>query len=215
MRVINCVQGSDEWHLARAGVITASKFFDVRKRLKSGPNKGDFSADAKKYAFRLALERITGVPLDEGFQNLAMRRGNDLEPEARNAHEIHTGHFVERAGFIVSDDGWFGASADGLIDDDGGSEYKCFIDPDRIKDIVLSGDLSEVMDQIQGCMWLSGRKWWHFCLYMPALKIINKQLWLRHVPRDDAFITEQEKDLQEFKRLVIANEEQIRNMKNE
>lgn len=210
MKVINCDQGSDQWHLARCGIITASKFSEVRKRLKSGANKGGFTADAEKYAFRLAIERITGVPLDEGFQNFAMKRGNDLEPVAREEHELFTGHFVERAGFVLSDCGKFGASADGLIDDDGGSEYKCLIDPERIRSVLLYDDISEFMDQIQGCMWITGRQWWHFCLYVPALKVINKQLYLRHVKRDDAYIAELQKDLIEFEKLVSENERVLR-----
>jgi len=210
MKAINCAQGSQEWHLARCAVITASKFVDVRKRLKTGPNKGGFTADAEKYAFRLAIERISGVPLDEGFQNFAMRRGNDLEPIAREVHELRTGHFVEPTGFVLSDCGRFGASADGLIDDDGGCEYKCLIDPERIRDVLLTDDISEFMDQIQGCMWITGRSWWHFCLYVPALKAVDKHLYLRHVQRDDAYIAELEKDLIEFEKLVSENERILR-----
>ena len=39
-------QGSPEWLQSRAGLITASTFVEIRKRLKSGPNKGDFSSFA-------------------------------------------------------------------------------------------------------------------------------------------------------------------------
>lgn len=176
----------------------------------AGNKVGDYSEAAKKYAFRLAVERISGVPLDEGFQNFAMRRGNELEPLARESHELITGHFVEPAGFVLSDCGRFGASADGLIDDDGGCEYKCLIDPERIRSVLLTDDISEFMDQIQGCMWITGRQWWHFCLYVPALKTINKHLYLRHVQRDDAYIGELEKDLIEFEKLVTSNEIALR-----
>ena len=48
-------QGSPEWHQARAGVITGSMFATARQRLKSGPNKGGFTAAALDYAFRLAV----------------------------------------------------------------------------------------------------------------------------------------------------------------
>ncbi|AOE60405.1 hypothetical protein QZH45_14320 [Pseudomonas corrugata] len=35
------------------------------------------------YAFELAVERIGGAPLDGGFETWQMRRGHELEPEAR------------------------------------------------------------------------------------------------------------------------------------
>ena len=112
-------QGSPEWHAARAGVITASMFATCRQKLKSGPSKGEFAAAAGDYAFRLAVERISGQPLDEGFETWAMRRGHELEPAARLEHELAIGVVVQPAGFVTTDDNLFGASADGLIGEDG------------------------------------------------------------------------------------------------
>ena len=133
MQIINCQQGDTEWFQARAGVITASMFAECRKRLKSGKNKGDFTSAAKQYAFRLAVERISGELLDDSkFDTWAMRRGRELEPEARLAHEERKGILVEQAGLALTDDGVLGASVDGLIDDDGSSEYKCFISPESL-----------------------------------------------------------------------------------
>ncbi len=206
MIVVNCIQGSDEWHQARSGVITASMFSTARKRLKSGANKGDFSEAGKNYAFRIAIERAGGKLLDEGFETYHMRRGHELEEKARIAHEIQTGMLVDTAGFIKSDCGWFGASADGLIDHDGGAEYKCFVDPEKLRSILLDGNLEDVMDQIQGCMWIADRKWWHFGLYCPALEEINLDFTLKHVVRSDEYIAELEKDLKDFQSLVMQYE---------
>ncbi|WP_444959697.1 lambda exonuclease family protein [Microbulbifer sp. VVAC002] len=195
-------QGSEEWHRERAGAITASNFSEVRKRLKSGKNKGDFTAAAHDYAFRLAVERISGEPLDGGFQTWAMKRGNELEPEARAAHEDKIDMFIEQTGLVLTDDRKFGASADGLIGEDGGSEYKCLVSPERLRTILLDENLDEFKDQIQGCMWLTGRKWWHFVLYCPALDKIGKALTVRKMERDDNYINELEMDLLKFDKLV-------------
>ena len=62
MILIECDQGSERWHAARAGVITASMFGDARAKLKSGPNKGQPTSAALDYAFKLAVERISGEP---------------------------------------------------------------------------------------------------------------------------------------------------------
>src|SRR5690606_922982 len=103
---------------------------------------GDYGDKAKNYAFRLAIERISKTPLDEGFETWQMARGHELEPAARMAHEVRHGVLVEEVGFITTDDGKFGASADGFIDDDEGAEYKCFVSPEKLRAIYLTGDTS-------------------------------------------------------------------------
>lgn len=199
---IDCDQNSEEWYLARAGVITASNFAMVRERLKTGTSAGDYRLEAKKYAFRLAIERISGAPLDEVYSNGYMRRGNRLEDEARERHEVRIEQLIELCGFIRTTDRRFGASPDGLINHDGGCEYKCFLAPEKLMPILIDGDVSEIMDQMQGCMWLSGRSWWHFGLYCPALKNIGRELEIIPVERDDNYIAELEADLLEFDNLV-------------
>mgnify|MGYP001187825000 FL=1 len=203
-------QGSAEWLASRAGVITASKFVEARKRLKSGPKKGGFTEAAEDYAFRVAVERISGAPLDEGFSTWAMKRGNELEPEARAWVEVKLGIFVDVAGFVTTDDEKFGASADGFIDKDGGLEIKCLVDPGRIRNVILSDDISEFMDQIQGGMWITGRKWWQFALFCPALEKVGLQLYTKRVERDDNYINEMELDLLEFERVVSKYEQTLR-----
>ena len=226
MLIIECEQGSLEWHQARAGAITASMFAEVRKRVNglneqqekyvaaifagadeaqamkeagykmpprasvvkralAGEQVGEFSDAAKDYAFRLAIERISGEPLDEGgFSTFAMRRGNELEPEAREAHSFQRDITVRPAGFVATEDRKFGASADGLIGTDGGAEYKCLIDPSRIREIILNRNIDDFRDQVQGGMWITGRKWWHFCLYCPALASVGRALTVFEAVRD-------------------------------
>lgn len=250
-QIIECEQGGDAWHLARAGVITASMFSTVRAKVngltaqqstyvnairagkteaqarddaayKAAPKAevvqraidgeavGDWSEASLNYAFRLAIERIGGEPLDEGFQTWSMKRGNDLEPEARREHEAKSGLFVKRAGFVMTEDSAFGASADGLIGDDEGSEYKCFIAPEKLRAFWIDNDASSVMEQAQGCMWITGRKRWHICLYCPALERVGKQLWWKIFERDDDFIEKMETDLLAFKGVVDQYEQLLR-----
>ncbi|MFW9085613.1 lambda exonuclease family protein [Pseudomonas sp. P2758] len=210
MIIVNCSQGSDAWHQERAGVITASMFSDARARLKSGPNKGEPTAKALDYAFRLAVERISGAPLDGGFETWQMKRGHELEPEARMEHEIQTGLIVTQVGLVKTDDGVFGASADGFIGEDGGSEYKCFLAPEKLRSFHIDNDASDIMDQVQGCMWITGRKWWHIGMYCPDLKPVGRQLWWQEFKRDDDYIEKLEEDLWQFKLLVDSYEEKLR-----
>lgn len=210
MKIIVCEQGSAEWHRARAGCITASMFGEARAKLKTGPRKGEPTEKALDYAFRLAVERISGEPLDNGFETWQMRRGHELEPEARMEHELQTGLIVQRAGFVTTDDNCFGASADGLIGEDGVSEYKCFIAPEKLRSFHIDNDASEIFDQVQGVLWITGRKWAHIGMYCPALEPAGKQLWWREFKRDESFIEELEDDLLRFKALVDYFEAKLR-----
>lgn len=210
MIIVECEQGSQEWHEARAGVVTASMFETARAKLKSGPKKGEPTAAALDYAFRLAVERISGKPLDEGFETWQMRRGHELEPMARMEHEAQTGLLVDRAGFVLTDDRAFGASADGLISQDGGSEYKCFLAAEKLRAFHIDNDASGITDQVQGCMWITGRKWWHVGMYCPALEPVGRQLWWQEFKRDDNYIEALEADLWQFKLLVDEYESKLR-----
>lgn len=250
-QIIECEQGSAEWHRVRSGCITASNFSMIRQkvggltaqqqayvsarlagkteeqareaagyktapraegiqRALDGERVGEWSQAAQDYATRLAIERISGEALDEGFETWSMRRGRELEPEARMEHEIQSGLFVRRAGFVMTDDGAFGASADGLIDPDGGAEYKCFVDPVKLRQFWLENDASSVTEQCFGGLWITARMRWHIGLYCPALRSIGKQLWWRVVVRDDDYIEAMEQDLIEFKALVDQYEAKFR-----
>ncbi|ROQ53616.1 lambda exonuclease family protein [Pseudomonas putida] len=251
MILIECEQGSAEWHRARAGCITASMFGVARSRTggldekqqayvtailagspeaearaaagyKTAPRAesihralegkpvGQPTEAALNYAFNLAVERIAGKALDNGFETWQMKRGHELEPMARMEHEMQTGLIVQRAGFVTTDDGAFGASADGLIGEDGGSEYKCFIAPDKLRAFHIDNDASGIMDQVQGCMWITGRKFWHVGMYCPALEAVGRQLWWAEFKRDDDYIEQLEVDLWQFKLLVDDFEAKLR-----
>lgn len=211
MIVIECEQGSPEWHKARAGVITASNFKLATQRLKTGPDKGGFTAKAKEHAFGLAIERISQEPLDGGYQTWQMKRGHELEPEARLRHQEEIGVNIQRAGVVLTEDRVFGGSADGLIGGDGGSEYKCLIGTESMYEVVISGDISEYKPQFQGCLWLTGRRWWDFCVYLPMLASVGRDLMRWRIERDDSYIDgELVPALLEYKELVDSYERRLR-----
>lgn len=193
-----------------AGYKSRPKTTETLKRAIEGHKVGDFSEAAKNYAFRVAIERISGVPLDEGFQTWQMKRGQELEPMARARHEEEASVIVERAGLVLTDDKVFGASADGLIGNYEGSEYKCLVSPEGLREILINDDIGEFIDQVQGCMWITGRKRWHFGLYCPALESIGLDFTLKIIERDDDYINDLESDLLDFKGLVDSYESKLR-----
>ena len=193
-----------------AGYKAPPKSETVARALKGLP-VGDFSDVAKNHAFALAIERISGEPLMEGYTGWAAERGHELEPFARIAHMALCGDEVREVGFISTDDGKFGASADGFrLANGNGCEYKCFLDPEKLRTILLDGNLSTVMDQCMGGMWLSGANEWEFGLYCPALKPIGRDFTLHVIQRDDDYIEALEADLWEFEKLVSGYEIRLR-----
>lgn len=204
MIVHKCEQGTQEWFEARAGVITASMFSEVRRRLKTGPNAGDFSEAAKEYAFKLAVERIGKTLLDEdGYKSWQAERGNLLEEEARIRHEADIGQFVTLAGFVTTDCGRFGCSADAFVSEEGGGEYKCFLAPKKLRPIIVDNDWGAVTDQVQGCIWITERRqWWDQCLYAPILSPIGLDFKRQRAERDDEYIRDLINDLLVFDDLV-------------
>lgn len=182
MKVINAEQRSPEWFAARCGIATASNFAKVLSTIKSGE-----SAERRNYRIKLALERITGT-VEESYQNEAMRIGIEREPQARIAYEAGTGNMADEVGFCLHDELECGASPDGLIDEDGGLEIKCPTPGKHFEYLRANGEPLEYTAQIQGCMWVTGRKWWDFVSYCPDFPD-NASLIVRRVHRDDEYIS--------------------------
>jgi hypothetical protein len=210
MIVLNHPQGSDDWLRARLGVCTASRFTDARAKLSKASKNGaagDPAADVIKYAWMLAVETIAGEPLDETFTTYAMRRGRDLEPQARAVYEARTGAWVEEVSLILTDDSRFGYSADGFRDDDGLIEIKCPMACDKLGAVWSSPETAhlEYIDQINGGLWITGRKYCDLIVYCPWLAPVGKDLFVKRIHRDEAAIEALESDLVSFLRLVDAN----------
>lgn len=103
-------QGSDEWHAARLGKVTASKVADVMAQGRGGKP----SATRANYLAQLVSERLTGTPYD-GFQSDAMERGKEVEADARNAYSFMYDVDVVEVDFVEHPRiAGTGASPDGL-----------------------------------------------------------------------------------------------------
>lgn len=174
MIVHECEQRTDEWHQLRIGLATASRFKEILT-----PAKLEYSKQAYKYALTCATEQIIGEPCDLD-RTQWMDRGTELEPEARAAYEFDMDCVVKPCGFITTDDGLTGCSADGLVGDDGGIEIKC--PSARVHFGYMLGDSPPHVAQVQGCLFVTGRKWWDWVSYCPG-----QPLHRIRFERDDAF----------------------------
>ena len=181
----NAQQESQDWMLARAGKFTASRAGDLMARTKSGP-----SASRGNLIALLVAERMTGQPV-ETYQNDAMRRGTELEAEARDAYSFATGNAVEESGFVECTDlPNTGCSPDGLVGDDGLVEIKCPASMAKHLDALLRGShATEYRWQLQHQMMVTGRQWVAAASYDPRWPE-HLQLAVTIVQRDDAAIAE-------------------------
>lgn len=207
MRFIEARQGTPEWYSARTGLCTASCFADaVSVCVKSSGQRkpGDPTAAAERYAADLAIEIISGQPHGEPPKAWVLERGHEMEVRARMAYEVRTRAFVTEAGVCVDDNG-FGYSTDGLVEDEGLVEIKAPIDSLKILTMWQTGDTSEYDHQMQGGMWITGRKWCDFIMFVPDLHAAGKDLFVKRVHRDDAFIDAMALQLARFQALVQAN----------
>lgn len=176
MRVSNHTQGSDEWLESRLGRPTASNFG------KLITPTGKPSASAEGYINELIAQRITGE-IPEFFKSEAMERGNELEPHAKASYEFTEDVEVVEVGLCLHDEFECGASPDGLIGEDGGIEIKCPLPHTHVAYLRAGEVPSKYIPQIQGCMWITGREWWDFMSYHPAMEDL-----IVRVHRDEAYI---------------------------
>lgn len=169
-------QGSAEWFEARIGIPTASGFKNIITSQKKKASGFD------KYANELAAERLMGKP-SNSFESEWMRRGTELEPQARSFYEFERDCEVSEVGLCLLDDGSAGASPDGLLDDRG-LEIKCPAPHTHVAYLARGKCPAEYIPQVQGCMWICERDRWDFLSFHPDMPSL-----LITVERDDEFIS--------------------------
>ena len=178
------VQGSDEWKMSRCGCVTASRVIDIVKGVK-----GKYTASRKNYMAEKVCEILTGEPT-EYFTSGAMEWGTENEPYARAAYEGIKGVFVEEVGFInhpvISR---FGASPDGLVNNDGSIEIKCPNTATHL-DTLINGTIKrDYIYQMQTVMLCGNREWCDFVSYDPRLPE-DLSTYIHRVMRDETIIME-------------------------
>ena len=171
-------QGTPEWFAARLGIATASRFKDIMARTPAPRNN---------YSAELVAERLTGER-EEGYKSSDMQWGNDYEAVARLTYKLNNpDKKVRDCGIFLHEKIACGASPDGLVDDDGTIEIKCPKTATHIQTL-KSGKLpTQYFWQVQGQLWITGRKWCDFISYDPRLPENASYICIR-VDRDDEAI---------------------------
>lgn len=186
------IQGSPEWLAARVGSLGASSVADALARTKTG-----WGASRANLKARIVTERITGQPV-EMFVNDAMRRGTELEPQARAMYSFSRGLDVTEIGIVLHPSiKRSHCSPDGLIGTEGMVEIKCC---GAARHIELLTDSPPEDRYIKQCLWqmaCTGRQWVDLAYFHPDLPEAMK-LVIHRIDRDDTAIREMEAEVETF-----------------
>ncbi len=163
------VQGSDEWHAARCGLLTASEF----DRILTPTLKIASNAKERAHLWEIAAQRISNY-VEPSYIGDAMLRGHEDEITAR---ELYSKHFapVQECGFVTNSKWGFvlGCSPDGLVGDDGMIECKSRCQKYQVQTICEHAESGGFPDeyalQIQGEMLIMERDWCDFISFSGGL----------------------------------------------
>ncbi len=189
MKIHNFEQGTDEWFAIRNLRGTGSKATAIRVAGKG----------LETLAKELVLAHYNGRK--DHYTSPEMERGNELEPQARMAYEFETGNSVREVGFIEHETSKHaGCSPDGLVGEDGGTEFKC-INSKKYFDYIIDGLTPETghMDQMQFCMWVSKRDWWDYGVYNPDFP---QPILITRVYADKDMFKKFEKGIEKLEELI-------------
>ncbi|WP_299075610.1 lambda exonuclease family protein [uncultured Paraglaciecola sp.] len=204
MIVDSSPQGSEGWFAARSGIPTASAFNKIIT------STGKSSDQRMTYMRTLLAERIAG-PRENALDGMHyIERGKELEPEARSWYEMAKGVLIEVPGLCYrNEQREEGASPDGLVGDDGSLEIKCPKDSTHISYMEKAALPSTYLPQVQGQLYVTGRKWCDFLSYHPDLPPVCVR-----VERDEKFILTLAMMLQKFNAQLSEKHQQLREQYN-
>lgn len=163
------IQGSDEWHALRCGILTASEM-----KLIITPGKMQYAQNDKyrSHLYELLAQRVT-QHVEPSYISDAMLRGMDDEITARSMYSEKYAPVTE-VGFITNDKWGFalGCSPDGLVGDDGMIEVKSRCQKYQMETIISGKMPDEYMLQVQTALLVSERKWCDFITYCGGMHMM-------------------------------------------
>jgi hypothetical protein len=188
----NVVQGTAEWLAIRRGIPTASQFCKIIT------SSGQASSQADAYLETLITELTMGECCGSFAGNDWTERGKELEPEAVRAYERHMRVKSDRVGFITDRDRTVGCSPDRLVGKEGLLEVKCPAPHTHAKYLRDQRIDMRYYPQVQGQMFVTGRRWVDFFSYHPD----HPHLCLR-IMRDEPYLARLGELLRMFRRQLV------------
>lgn len=175
------IQGSDEWHDQRRGMVTASAVGKLITAKTLKPANNDVS---RGLTALLTAERITGWT-DPTYTSDDMLRGIEDEPRAVDVYSEHYAP-VTKVGFMVREFGGYkiGFSPDGLVGDVGLVEVKSRRQKNQLTTVLADEVPLENMAQLQCGLLVAGRAWIDYISFSGGMP-----LWVKRVYPDKRWFT--------------------------
>lgn len=200
---VEALAGTNQWHAARRGCLTASRMADAIAVLKNGKP----SEARRKLMFDLLAERMSGVAV-EHYVTPAMEWGIAHQADATAAYEAETGELVGPEVFVLHPSiDWFGATPDGIIGSDGLIEIKCPTTPKHLAWVMAGEVPDEHKPQMLAQLACTGRQWVDFVSFDPRVR--KPQLFIRRFEPDRAEVERIEAGAREFLDELAAMEKQL------
>lgn len=191
--IIDVAQRSPEWHQARSGRLTGSRAADMLAKIKSGE-----AAARRDLRMQLVVERLTGIPQDDGYVNAVMQRGIDLEPAALAAYELCTGNMARSTGFLAHATLTAGCSLDGHVGDfEIVVSLKCPKSATHLRYVRAGAMPSEHVPQMLHELWLTGARFYDFLSFDDRFPEKLQTFYVR-VARDETAIATYEREALAF-----------------
>jgi len=185
--VLDCEQNTPQWDDTRRGLPTSSRFKEIVKI------SGERSTSREKYMWDLAGE-IISEETKKGYYGLSMAKGHEREDESRQWYSFVNDVEVKQIGFCFFDEKrQFGSSTDGLVGDDGVFETKNAEPHIQIKRLLKGWSKAEHFQQVQGELYVTGRKWCDLISFSRGFKPIVIRFY-----RDERFISKLAEEIQAF-----------------
>ena len=159
---------------------------------------------------KLLAEWLMGKPVEIEKSDW-MLRGSELEAQARAYHAFALDVEVTQIGLAYQDERkLISCSPDGLIADDGGFECKCPAPWTHVGYLLADKLPTDYIPQVQGGLYVTDRKWWHFMSYHPDIEPL-----LIHVRRDEEYIALIDKAITQFVDKLLGKRERLKHLKRE
>lgn len=202
--IVDVAQGSEAWRLARAGRVTGSVAAAVMAK--------EDTALKNDLRLRLAVERMTGMPMPPEFSSRHTEHGSLMEPLARVEVERKTRLLFSEAGFLRDRDKMIGFSPDGYWGRfDGLLEVKCPKSTTHTAYLKAGKLPAAYRWQVVHGMYVTGAGWCVFASFddrMPdGLQLFTKEVLAKDLP-----LEEYERELTAFLVSVEALEYELKQL---
>lgn len=192
-------QGTDGWLKDRLGTPSASRFKSILSPVKLKASEGQLA-----YMAELMAEWWLGASVSD-FGNGATERGTGMESEAAAFYAVSTGQDLETVGFCLTDDRICGCSPDRLVGEDGLLEIKCpLIVGSMEAHLDPAGILVDYRGQLQGQLYVTGRKWVDLIVYHPSIPAT-----VERVTPDEKWVVAFDKEVRIFAKSLADAKEKL------